>query len=119
MDLTGIMGTVGLIALTLKVLDFLKNLTSGKAGLNSVVTQLCAWVAGIVAVFLYGESQLGDGVVVGSITLDHADTATKIIIGLSIASVGSAVFDFKKAFDRSDSAKQPSLTSLSGEKEAA
>lgn len=111
MDLTGIVGTVGLVALVWKFIDFLRNVTSigQPESRKNVITQLCAWVAGLIAVFLYGESQLGDGVTVGPTTLDHADGATKIIIGLMVASLASSAVDFKKAFDNTDSSKQPPL----------
>jgi hypothetical protein len=109
MDLNGLTGVVGLVALVIVVVDFLRNLTSGKARLNAIVTQLCAWVGGLVAVFLYGESQLGDTIKVGEQTLDHTDTATKVIIGLMIASIASTVVNVKKALDSSDSAVVPPL----------
>jgi hypothetical protein len=112
MDLTGVMGVVGLAALVLTLVDFLKNLTSGKAGLNAVVTQLCAWVAGLVAVFLYAESELGDGIAIGTTTLDHADFATKVIVGLAVASIASTFVKLTKSIDNSDSNKQPPLTNL-------
>ena len=109
MDLTGIMGVVGLAALTLTFVDFLKNLTPPDHDYNSAITQLVAWVAGLVAVFLYGESQLGDTITIGKTTLDHADTATKIIVGLSIASLGSTFYKLTKSIDNTDSNKQPPL----------
>lgn len=112
MDLTGIMGVVGLAALTLTVVDFLRNLTPNGHDYNAAITQVAAWVAGLIAVFLYGESQLGDGITIGSTTLDHADTATKIIVGLSIASIASTFVKFTKSIDDSDSNKQPPLTKL-------
>jgi hypothetical protein len=34
------------------------------------------------------------------------------LLGLMITATGSTVYDFKKAFDNSDSAKQPSLTNV-------
>jgi len=113
MDLTGIMGVVGLAALTLTFVDFLKNLFAGKEGRNAVVTQAAAWLAGLVAVFLYAESQLGDGISIGDTTLDNADTATKVIVGLSVASIASTFVKLTKSIDSSDSNKQPPLTGLS------
>ena len=111
MDLSGLVGTVGLVALVWKFIDFLRNVTSWSdpAARKNVITQVCAWVAGLAAVLLYGESQLGESVTVGTKTLEDADTATKIIIGLMVASLASATVDIKKAIDGSDSAKQPPL----------
>jgi type IV secretory pathway VirB2 component (pilin) len=109
MDLSGLTGVVGLAALVITIIDFLRNATAGKAGLNAVVTQVCAWIAGLVAVFLYAESQLGDGITIGDTTLDHADTATKIIIGLGIASIASTFVKLTKSIDNTDSNKQPPL----------
>lgn len=112
MDLTGLTGVVGLAALVLVLVDFLKNLTAGKDGRNAVVTQLAAWIAGLIAVFLYAGSQLGEGITIGDETLEHADTATKIIIGLGIASIASTFVKFTKSIDNSDSNKQPPLTKI-------
>jgi hypothetical protein len=109
MDLTGIMGVVGLAALTLTFVDFLKNLTPPDHDYNAAITQVVAWVSGLVAVFLYGESQLGDTITIGTTTLDHADTATKIIVGLSVSSIASTFYKFSKSVDSSDSNKQPPL----------
>lgn len=109
MDLTGLTGVVGLVALVLVFVDFLRQVTSLPGSKNAVVTQIVAWVAGLVAVFLYGESQLGDTIKVGEQTLDKTDTATKVIIGLMIASIASTVVNVKKALDSSDSAVVPPL----------
>ena len=109
MDLTGLTGVVGLAALTITVVDFLKNLTAGKEGRNAVVTQAAAWIAGLIAVFLYGSSQLGEGITIGNTTLEHADVATKVIIGLGIASIASTFVKLTKSIDSSDSNKQPPL----------
>jgi len=108
-DLTGIMGVVGLAALTLTFVDFLKNLTPPDHNYNAAITQLVAWVAGLVATLLYGASQLGDTITIGNTTLDHADTATKVIVGLSIASIASTFVKLTKSIDSSDSNKQPPL----------
>lgn len=110
MDLSSITGTVGLIALTWKFIDFLKNLTPKDHNYNAAITQVVVWIAGLVAVLLFGESQLGEGVTVGTQTLENADTATKIIVGLMVGSIASSAVDIKKAIDGSDSAKQPPLT---------
>lgn len=110
MDLTTITGTVGLLALVWKFIDFLKQLTPPDKNYNAAITQAVVWVAGLAAVFLYSESQLGEGVTIGNITLEDADTPTKIIVGLMVGSLASGVVDIKKAIDSSDSSKQPPLT---------
>jgi hypothetical protein len=109
MDLTGIMGVVGVVTLTWKFIDFLKGLLDGTDGRKASITQLVVWISGIAAVFLYAESQLGDTVTIGKTTLDHADSATKLIVGLMIGSIASATVDVKKAIDNTDSSKQPPL----------
>jgi hypothetical protein len=109
MDLTGLTGVVGLAALTLTVVDFLKNLTPPDHDFNSAITQAVAWIGGVVVVFLYGASQLGDGIAIGSTDLEHADTATKVIVGLGIASIASAFVKLTKSIDNTDSNKQPPL----------
>lgn len=110
MDLSGLTGVVGLVALVWKFVDFLKNVTPAGRNVNAAITQLVVWVAGLAAVFLYGESQLGNTVTIGDITLENADTPTKIIVGLSIGAIASAAVDVKKAIDSGDSSKQPPLT---------
>src|SRR5262245_33414841 len=107
MDLTTLTGSVGLLPPVWKFIDFLQNVTPKDHDYNAAITQIVVWVSGLLAVFLYAESQLGDSVSIGAITLDHADTPTKIIVGLMVGSLSSAAVDFKKAFDGSDSAKQP------------
>lgn len=114
MDLTGIMGVVGLAALTLTFVDFLKNLTPPDHNYNAAITQAVAWIAGLVAVFLYGASQLGDTITIGDATLEHADFGTKVIVGLSIASIASSFVKLTKSIDNTDSNKQPPLVGPPG-----
>lgn len=110
MDLQGITGVIGLVALVWKFIDFLKQLTPPDKNYNAAITQVVVWVSGIAAVFLFGASQFGDSVSVGAHSLDKMDTPTKLILGLMIGSIASSTVDFKQAFDNTDSSKQPPLT---------
>lgn len=109
MDLTTITGTVGLLALVWKFIDFLKQLTPKDRNVNAAITQIVVWVSGLAAVFLYSASQLGESVMIGSVALEDADTPTKIILGLMVGSLASASVDIKKAIDGGDTSKQPPL----------
>lgn len=109
MDLTTITGSVGLLALVWKFIDFLKQLTPKDRNVNAAITQVVVWISGLAAVFLYAASQLGDGVTIGTITLEDADTPTKIIVGLMVGSLASAAVDVKRAIDGGDTSKQPPL----------
>lgn len=105
-----IAGTAGLAALVLKLTDFLRLVTNLASQRSAVLTQLCAWAAGIGATFLYGASQLGNFVIPGTtLTIVAMNGATKVIVGLSFASVASTVVDLKQSRDNSDSAAKPPL----------
>lgn len=98
-----------LLALTWKFIDFLKLLANLPGSKNGVITQLASWAAAVGAVFLYGASQVGSRVIVDELSVDQMDTPTKILVGLAIGSAASAVVDWKKATDNSDTAVIPPL----------
>lgn len=110
MDLSSlVVGVIGLVALVTKMTDFLRLLTNLPNTRSSVVTQVCAFVAGVAGVFLYSASQFGATVQVASTPLNDLDSASKIILGLALASAGSLAIDFKQAIDNSDSSAKPAL----------
>ena len=76
---------------------------------SSVVTQATAWAAGIAAVFLFGETQWASTVAIGDLSLGDMDFWTKVVAGLSAASVAGVGVDVRKAVDNTDSAAKPSL----------
>jgi hypothetical protein len=77
---------------------------------NGVVTILSGWIIGVIAVWLVGETNWGDTITVGGdLPLSALSFAEMLLVGLVIVSAGSAIFDFKKSFDNSDSAETPKL----------
>jgi len=106
MELTAL---IILATLATKFIDFLKYLRN--ADWNGAFTQASVWLAGVVVIFLAAEADAFVGIELPTlnVVLGDLDFASKIIVGLSITSLLSTVFDFKKALDGSDSASTPSL----------
>jgi hypothetical protein len=87
-------GFGGLIAFSVKLLDIVRYV-SGK-NWNGVVSQLAAWASGIVAVVLFGESNIAAGFInfgEGIGTLADFDFASKAILGIGLVSIGSLIVD--------------------------
>lgn len=84
---------------------FLKNLSARQW--RSVVTQLVAWAAGVVGVFLMAATQFAGGISVGNMSLDRLDFWSKFLLGLLATSLLSSANEFKKAIDRTDTAVVP------------
>lgn len=74
-----------------------------------VLTQVIAWAAGVIGIFLVGATQFAPGIVVGGIGLDVLDGPSKFFLGLVATSLLSTFNELKKAVDRSDSASKPPL----------
>lgn len=105
-----IAGIVGLLATSKKFIDFLRFVMNLPATKSEVLTQLCSWGGGTIAVFLYGASQLGDFEIPGTgLTVSNMNGWTKLLVGVSIGSGASLITDWIKARDDTDSAKVPPL----------
>ncbi len=77
---------------------------------RAVITQCIAYAAGIAGVFLVGASDFAESWDVGAdVTLSDMNGASKAIVGIVFASASSAIVDFKRARDNSDSAAVPVL----------
>jgi hypothetical protein len=98
---------VATLALALKLLDTTKFALA--QDWNAVATQVSAWVSGIVAIFLLASTDFASGINVGDAVLSEVNISSLVLIGLSVASSGSVLYDFKKALDHTDSARTPSL----------
>lgn len=85
-----------------KAVDFVK--FARAKDVNAVITQLVVWVAGIGVGFLARWSDFATGT-----ALEHVNVSTVILAGLSIGSVASAAYDFKRARDNTDTAATPTL----------
>ncbi len=76
---------------------------------SAPLTQLCAWVGGVIVVILAAHSGLFDGFTVNGQTLTTLDGGSQVFLGLGIASFASTGADIKSALDGSDTAKKPPL----------
>lgn len=98
---------VAALALAWKIVDFLKAVRV--RDVNAVFTQATAWGAGVLVIFLLAATDFASGVRVGDTNLDALNTPSLILVGLTVASAGSVLYDYKRAIDNTDSAAQPSL----------
>lgn len=94
-------------ALVYKFVDFLKYLKSGDT--NAAVTQLIAWVSGVVAISLFAHSDFATSIDLGGQSLPSLNFVSQVIVGLSATSLFSAFYDLKSALDNKDSARTPAL----------
>jgi len=77
---------------------------------NAALTLVVGWATGVAAVWLVGATSWAHTISVGgSQTLDHLSFVEKLLVGLVVVSASSTIFDFKKAFDGTDSAVHPPL----------
>lgn len=104
---------VALAAITFfagKCIEFLKYLRA--RDINGALTLISVMVAGVAAIFLGAASSVTKTLVIPGTAqaLGDMNGAGKLFVGLVLTSLTSVVYDFKKAFDGNDSAKQPPLT---------
>lgn len=81
-----------LAALVKKLVDFGKLVTDGDW--KGVLTQLVAWVAGTVSVWLAAASPWGDAISVGNVAASSLGVIGILIAGLLIGSAGSVLYDY-------------------------
>lgn len=95
-----------------KIIDVLKFIRS--KDWNATITQVATWIAGVVVVFLASGAEVTSDITIPSlgVTFGTLDTGSKVLIGTAITSLLSMAYDFRKAFDGTDSAKAPPLTNL-------
>lgn len=94
-------------ALVYKFVDFLKFVKT--KDWNATVTQLTAWLSGVVAITLFAHSDFGSGIDLGGFSLESLNFVSQIVVGLSATSLFSAFYDVKSALDVTDSARTPAL----------
>lgn len=102
-----VISAITLIALIWKAVDFVKFVTN--KDVNSTVTQVTVWVAGIGVSFLAAESNVAQNIVLAGTRFADMNTGSLVLIGLLLGSTSSAVVDLKKARDNNDTAATPSL----------
>lgn len=98
---------VAMAALTLKLIDFLRYCRAGD--MNGALTQLAAWVAGIVVVLLVAQTDWANGIAIGDMNLSTLGFWSLVFYGLTAGSAASFTKDALKAFDNSNSAAIPVL----------
>lgn len=98
---------VALATLVLSVTNVLKYARGGD--FNGVFTQAAAWVAGVASVMLAAQTDFADGISVGTISLASANAWSQLFIGLTVASVGSGLWEGIKAVDRTQTTVKPDL----------
>ena len=96
------------VALIWKIVDFVKYVRA--RDVDSIVTQLGVWLAGVAVLFLLAATDFASGVVVADSPLSQLNWASLVLVGLSVGSSASVLVDAKKALDNSDSAAVPKPT---------
>lgn len=98
-----------LSALALKVTSLLKYLTASH--FREAVTTLIPWGAAFVVLLLGAEADATAAIVIPGLsqTLGTLDVASLLLVATAIGSTGSVAFDFRKAIDGTDSAREPAL----------
>lgn len=94
-------------ALIKKIIDFLKFITN--RDWNGAATQAIVWIAGVVVVMLYAQTDWAETFGFAGILLSDMNLASQIAIGLGFGSVASFGADWIKARDHTDSAAMPPL----------
>ncbi len=103
-------------ALVWKVIDFFRLLFNFRTQRSGVITQITAWVGGVVLVIVAAHASVTSGLVLPGADepLKTIDFASQILLGLLISSVASAAVDIKQAIDGTDSASKPPMINSSG-----
>lgn len=104
--------TVAMVLLTVKIIDFLRYARA--ADFNGVLTQLFAWVAGVLVVLLAAQTDWASGINIGDKNLHTLGFWSLVFYGLSAGSSASVAKDTLKAVDNSNSAAIPVLVPTPG-----
>lgn len=107
---------VAMATLTLKLIDFLRYVRA--ADLNGIVTQLAAWLAGVIVVLLVAQTAWADGIAIGDMNLSTLGFWSLVFYGLGAGSSASAIKDTIKAVDNTNSTVQPGLVPVAGQHRA-
>lgn len=92
-----------------KIVELLKYIKAKDT--NGAFTLLSVWVAGFVVLVLGANASAFEMLMVPGmeVPLGQLNWASLVLVGMSLTSFVSFGYDFKKALDGSDTAKQPSL----------
>lgn len=102
-----------LAAFVKKFVDFLRSLRGRDT--NAVVTQLVAWVGGVVVVFLASHVDFASAVEVGNMSLDQLSGWAQAALGVLLGSGASIAQDVLKAVDNTQSESKPKLVPAPGD----
>lgn len=104
-----VLSLASLIALGMSLVSFLKFLRA--KDVNSVATQAATWAVGIALVFLAAEADITSKLVLvnGVPPLGDINAASKVLLGMMFLSLGSQVYNFRKAIDGSQTSEEPAL----------
>lgn len=104
MDLGSVFTLLGAAALVWKVMDLLKFVE--QKDWRAVRNQVEVMVLGVIALFVLAQTDFAQFVPIAhDFTLATVNGWSIAWIGLSVASVGSVGYDFKKSVDNTDTAK--------------
>lgn len=102
------MGSLAVLAaLIKKVVDFLRALRGRDT--NAIVTQLVAWVGGVVVVWLAAHVDFASAVSYANVSLDQMGLWTQAALGVLLGSGASVLQDGFKAVDNTQSEAKPKL----------
>lgn len=96
-----------MVTLILKLIDFLRYARGGDV--NGMLTQLCAWIAGVVVILLVAQTDWADGIAIGTMSLGKLNFWSLVFYGMSAGSAASLAKDTLKAVDNTNSAAIPVL----------
>lgn len=94
-------------ALVFTLINFLKMVTNKQW--SPALTQLISWVAGIIVVVGFAQTDWADTVTFGDRALSSLNGSSQLVLGLMAASLFGVVKEVTKAIDGSDSAAKPPL----------
>lgn len=94
-------------ALVFTLVNLLKNLRAGKW--SPVVTQLIAWLAGVVVVVLFAQTDWAATIAFGGQALSDLNGSSQFVIGLMASSIFGVATEVIKAVDNTDSAAKSPL----------
>ena len=99
-------------ALVWKVVDFIRMLFNFKNQKSGILTQVSAWIGGIILVIVASNASVTKDLILpgANQTLNTLDFASQILLGLLISSVASASVDIKQAIDCTDTAAKPPMS---------
>lgn len=92
-----------------KAVDFVRGLRG--RDINLVLTQLVAWITGIVVVWLAAKVDFASAVEIANVQLDQMSLWTQAALGVLLGSGASVGQDILKSIDNTQSEAKPKLVS--------